>query len=178
MPGEQGPQGLPGPPGDSTLRLDPETLPQCSLKKPHWNINYLKKQNLQYETTTLTTDKKVLLVKSYADIYTAKRVCDGVCGTVFLPESFAENQEAAEFLLMQAYRYAWIRASDRNEEGVWKDFETLEDLEFTNWRSGQPDDYDEREDYALLDKGDGDWADVRYGRGGVSILCELPRALQ
>ena len=69
---------------------------------------------------------------------------------------------------------------------MWKDFETLENLEFTNWRSGQPDDHEEREDYAVLARGKlhvgqrhyGRWADVKYGRGGVSILCELPRALQ
>ena len=72
MSGDQGPPGLPGPPGDSTLRLDPETQPQCSLKKPRWNINYLKNQNLQYETTTLTTDKELLLVESIGGKFDGK----------------------------------------------------------------------------------------------------------
>ena len=64
-----------------------------------------------------------------------------------------------------------------NTEGVWKDFETFEDLKFTNWGSGEPnnaDEYHGDENYAILIK-NGVWNDYFYGGWRTTrILCELP----
>lgn len=176
QPGEAGPPGIPGLPG-----IPGHDSQRCSLKEPRWNLNYLMDENLQYGTTSLTSDKKLLLVKISRDIYTAIRVCEIVCGKVFLPASIEENQQAASFLATHSIFRAWIRASDRNEEGVWKDFETLEDIKIANWFSGEPNDNDDPhggEDYAVLIK-NGDWNDLYYGGyGATHILCELPSPLK
>lgn len=221
-PGLPGPPGPPGPPGlrihpDSwTTR----TSQWCSFKEPRWNLNYLKNQKLEYKRTTLTTNirsivsesesyshenielkmmelkittvKMLLLVKINVGIYAAKRVCESVCGNVFLPESSEENQQAAKFLSKHDISRAWLRASDRYQEGVWKDFETLEDMKFTNWDSDEPNNYVQEymraidachggEDYAILFNS-GYWHDVCSGQiywngtyhNGAWILCELP----
>ena len=178
QPGEAGPPGIPGPPG-----VPGHALQRCSLKEPRWNLGYLKAENIQYETTSLTTHtgKKLLLVKSIADIYAARRVCENVCGKVFLPISSEENQQATEFLIAHSIHFVWIRASDSITEGVWKDFESLEDLNFTNWNSGEPNDLDGThggEDYAIL-VNYGYWNDYYFGGWNEArILCELPSPLK
>ena len=195
--GEPGKDGAPGKPGEPGPPGVPGNVSQqCSLKEPQWNFYYLMNQNLPYRRTILTTNKKLLLVKSLVDIYAAKRVCDGVCGRVFLPVSSEENQQVARFLSTHDVSHAWLRASDSYEEGVWKDFETLEDMKFTNWGSGQPDDYVSEEirniddsltgeNYAVLFN-DGYWNDVSnritwrnyVNYDGAWILCELPNPLK
>ena len=106
-------------------------------------------------------------------------------GTVFLPVSSEENQKAADFLSAQGITHAWLRASDSYEEGVWKDFETLEDMTFTNWHPDEPNDGDRThggEDYAYMRSstyGSGYWNDYYYGGWNkVRILCELPSPLK
>ena len=143
-------------------------------------MDFLNSENFQYETTTITTDKKLLLVKSVADIYAGKRICDSVCGRVFLPISSEENQQAVEILSTHGISQAWLRVSDIYEEGVWKDFETLEDMKFTNWGSNEPNDADEShggEDYAILINS-GYWNDIYYGGWNTRILCELPNPIK
>ena len=147
-----------------------------------WNLDFLKNENFRYKTTTLTTNKRLLLLHYHkADIYAAKRICESVCGKVFLPVSSEENQQAAEFLSTNGFDSVWIRASDSYQEGIWKDLETLEDMKFTNWGSGEPNDYGSGEDYAILIN-NGYWIDISYDgyyeiyyRGyNARILCELP----
>ena len=140
-------------------------------------MDFLNSENFQYETTTITTDKKLLLLKSVADIYAGKRICDSVCGRVFLPISSEENQQAVEILSTHGISQAWLRVSDIYEEGVWKDFETLEDMKFTNWGPGEPDDQANQiidahsEDYAVL-LDNGYWNGIPSNIGAW-ILCEL-----
>ena len=143
------------------------------MKSPRWeNLNFLDKENLPYEKTTLKTGKEVFLIKHAADIYQAKRVCQTICGRVFLPVSSEENQQAAEFITSHVDE-VWIRASDSITEGVWKDFETFEDLKFTNWNDGEPNDDYRGEDYAILEK-NGFWNDYPHSAwGNTRILCEL-----
>ena len=149
------------------------------MKEPKWNLEFLKNENFQYTTNT-NTNKKLLLINYKADIYAAKRICENVCGKVFLPETLQENEQAARTLGTQRMYCAWIRASDSYEEGVWKDFETLEDLKFTNWGPGEPNDADDShggEDYAIL-LNHGHWNDYYYGGwNSVGVLCELPSRL-
>ena len=137
-------------------------------------MDFLKNENFRYNTTTLTTNKRLLLLHYHiADIYAAKRICESVCGRVFLPVSSEENQQGAEFLSTNGLDFAWIRASDSYQEGIWKDLETLEDMKFTNWGSGEPNDYGSGEDYAILNN-NGYWNDIYHHYYEYYILCELP----
>ena len=111
--GIQGEVGAPGAPGQGGAGS------YCSLKSAdaRWeNLNFLDKENLTYKKKTLKTGKKVLLIKHATDIYRAKRVCQAICGRVFLPVSSEENQQAAEFITSHVYQ-VWIRASDSHTEG-------------------------------------------------------------
>ena len=65
----------------------------------------------------------------------------------------------------------WLRLSDLEEEGVWKDPDNKETLTFTNWADGQPDNYKGDEHFGMFWHS-GKWNDgnkiaVKY------ILCEL-----
>ena len=57
---------------------------------------------------------------------------------------------------------------------IQKDFETFQDLKFTNWNNEEPNDYGDGEDYAILEK-NGVWNDYPHsGWRSTRILCELP----
>ena len=195
--GEPGPSGQPGPKGDSgepglcgpqcsqiEIRGGGGVGPRCELKSrqasTRWgNLNFLDEENFLYRKKTLKTGKKILMITNYsvADLFEAKRVCQAICGRVFLPVSNTENKQAAEFMSSYDVYQAWIRASDSYTEGVWKDFETLEDLKFAKWNDGEPNDTDPDhggEDYAVIIN-TGFWNDHYHGSyGHTSILCELP----
>ena len=190
--GEPGPQGIqgetgaPGAPGLGGVAYDPYEMydrvsSHCSMKSVNdrWeNLFFLEEEDLPYTTKLLGTGKDILLIRDYnaVDIYEAKRICQAICGRVFLPVSSEENQQAAEFITSHVDE-VWIRASDSITEGVWKDFETLEDLKFAKWNDGEPNDTDPDhggEDYAVIIN-TGFWNDHYHGSyGHTSILCELP----
>ncbi|KKL54360.1 hypothetical protein LCGC14_2266190, partial [marine sediment metagenome] len=56
----------------------------------------------------------------------------------------------------------WIGLTDQDVEATWA-WSSGEDVTFTNWYSGEPNDGDYRADYALL-SGDGEWYDDRSYR--------------
>ena len=178
-PGLQGQVGPPGPVGPAVPQGEIVKPPRCALKtdSADWeNLSFLDEENLSYEKTTLKSGKQILLVKYRVDIYQAKRICSALCGRIFLPSTNEENDEAATFISSRA-NPVWLRASDSLEEGHWKDLETLEDLKFTKWYTGEPNDADTKhggEDYAVL-RGNGWWNDYFYGGWRITkILCELP----
>ena len=186
--GEPGPQGIqgetgaPGAPGLGGVAYDPYEVydrvsSHCSMKSVNdrWeNLFFLEEEDLPYTTKLLGTGKDILLIRDYnaVDIYEAKRICQAICGRVFLPVSSEENQQAAEFIASYSSD-VFLRISDTYTEGVWKDFETFEDLKFTNWDNGEPNDYGNGEDYATLIR-NGRWNDCPYnGLSFTGILCEL-----
>ena len=120
-------------------------------------------------------------------VHDAMRICQAVCGKLFLPLSIEENQEAAQFVSDNGVsdyiggNFVWLRATDRYQEGVWQDIETFEDVTFTHWGTDEPNDYGNDEDYVIMD-GYGLWNDffkysdnIAYGGATrVMALCELP----
>ena len=68
----------------------------------------------------------------------------------------------------------WLGLSDRNTEGefVW---ENGERVTYTNWRSGEPDDYLGREDYAVINwnSDTGQWSDAE-GNSRLRGIVEIP----
>ena len=158
----------------------------CSLRATNWkNLNHLDQENFLYERTTLTSHKKLLLIKTIADVYGAKKICESVCGRLFLPVSNDENQEATDFLAAHDIKYAWLGASDSNQEGKWRQHETMKNLKFANWGSGEPNNANNPqcqqcgEDYAVLKVEDGKWNDYFYGDWDdtVRVICELEHSV-
>ena len=111
-------------------------------------------------------------------VHDAMRICQAVCGKLFLPTSIEENQEAAQFISYNGVsdhiggNFVWLRATDRYQEGVWQDIETFEDVTFTHWATGEPNDYGNGEHYVVMD-GYGLWNDV-HSTHRVMAPCVLP----
>ena len=88
----------------------------CTPQKSEWN-------NLEFiiplvsTMKTLSTGKKVLFIRPKKNYYEAKRICESICGKIFLPKSSQENHEVVSLLNNEAfegkYWMAWLRASDR-----------------------------------------------------------------
>ena len=57
--------------------------------------------------------------------------------------------------------YFFIGASDQAAEGKWKTVESDDrcDVHLTNWNSGEPNDPDDRQDCAIMNKSNGKWHD-------------------
>ena len=52
--------------------------------------------------------------------------------------TFMINNETENYLGPQILGWHWIRISDTETEGIWKDPEDKENLTFTNWEEGSP----------------------------------------
>ena len=183
-PGIQGPSGAAGPQGPRGFPGAVGGQSRCSLRSPKWkNLDLLMAENYSYKTTTLTSGKNLLLVKSSTDIFGATRVCGTICGQVFLPKSIEENQQAAKFISSQKARKVWLRATDRDQDGVWRDLQFWTILEFKKWRKNEPNNHGDgfhEEYYVILDH-NGNWIDFYRGVKDLYyrplILCELPDAI-
>lgn len=172
--GPEGPRGSPGPVGEQS---------RCSLRAPKWeNLDLLAAENFAYKRITLTSRKKLLLVQSITNIYGATRVCESICGQVFLPKSIDENQQAAEFIATHKGGKVWLRATDRDQEGIWRDIKFWTLVKFKKWRSKEPNNHGSGEHYVVMDQ-NGNWIDYYHGQKipdmyyKPKILCELPDAI-
>jgi hypothetical protein len=66
----------------------------------------------------------------------------------------------------------WIGLGDRNVEGKLK-WDHGEAITYTNWRSGQPDDFEKSEDCVELRGNDGTWNDATC-TDTKDFVCEIP----
>ena len=105
---------------------------------------------------------------------TAKKICEAKGGYLAIPNNAEENAFIISGIKKASKEQTWIGITDIAQEGVWKDVKG-NSLTYTNWASGQPDNYQGIEDYAHL-YSDGHWND---GRGYVAIghsmgfVCEF-----
>lgn len=99
----------------------------------------------------------------------AVKFCRDVGGKVVLPRNKEENQILAEMLLPFS-SHSFIRATDKVEEGKFVDDEG-NPLIFTNWGSGQPDDYKALQDCTIV-LNSGTWDDNHCDANFI-IMCEM-----
>ena len=83
----------------------------------------------------------------------AKLICEQLGGHLATISSAEENQ----FISSGVHEDMWIGFTDEREEGVWE-WVTGEDVEYTNWGSGEPNNSG-NEDYAHM-SGYGQWNDL------------------
>lgn len=104
--------------------------------------------------------------------YDAIQVCKDVGGTVVLPKTAAENQALMKLVLSSGSsgKKTYIGVTDRQTEGQFVDIEGKL-LTFTNWGTGQPDDYKGGQDCGCIEDS-GVWDDVGC-TGGRPIICEI-----
>ena len=160
--GPAGPRGLKGEPG---IVMKEPNLEWCNLDM----FNVIIK-------TVLSTSKKIVLIKpsERKSFYHAKSICESICGNLYFPSTLEENN-VVRFIAREngAPDYdIWLRLSDHEEEGVWKDHDNKETLTFTNWAKTQPDNSGGNENYGIFWYA-GKWNDGNVVHGVSYILCEL-----
>ena len=77
-------------------------------------------------------------------------------------------------ILMLIDNAAWLGATDRAVEGVFRWIGSDQPLIYTNWGTGEPNNYNGEEDCLLMSQYE-DWNDVRCSATLAYSVCELPR---
>lgn len=136
--------------------------------------NKTKNHNISSKATSFSTFRRVEQKYYVTDGTTgqydeAVKFCSDAGGKVVLPRSKEENQVLAKMLLSFSSQ-SFIRATDRVEEGKFVDHEG-NPLIFTNWGSGQPDDYKGAQDCTIV-LNSGIWDDNSCN-GNFLIMCEI-----
>ena len=126
--------------------------------------------------TVLSTSKKIVLLRPSAkkSFYHAKSICESICGNLYFPSTLVENN-IVRFIAKDngaPDHNIWLRLSDHEEEGVWKDPDNKDALTFTNWSEPQPDNFNGIEHFGIFSYA-GMWNDAREAHGVSHILCEL-----
>ncbi|MFT5764681.1 MAG: hypothetical protein ACI8X3_002112, partial [Saprospiraceae bacterium] len=85
----------------------------------------------------------------------AKAEAEANGGTLAIVENIAENDFIQDGIIAD---YAWIGLSDEEEEGTFK-WVNGDDLTFSNWNDGEPNNGGGIEDYVRLLKSNGKWTD-------------------
>lgn len=131
---------------------------QCDLDYFNGNLNNLY-QNFVIKSTP---DDKIEFngheYQLFLDSQTwanAKANCEAMGGYLVTINSNEENSFVNNLIGANSI---WIGLSDELDEGVWQ-WVTGESVSFTNWRSGEPNDYGSGEDYAEMYT-DGTWNDI------------------
>ncbi len=99
------------------------------------------------------------------DWQTASDHCKKLGGHLVTVSSQKENNFVSKLI---KNNYIWLGASDADEEGVFL-WETGETFKYTNWLSGQPDNYNEQDRIGMMPSGK--WDDA-YAAAQVCFVCE------
>jgi len=186
--GPPGPQGITGQKGDSGSKGNPgqkgETATSCNdeikddkgepANNRDW-CNLLDAGEILAKTVVSTSKNIIMLKKSdKKNFQDADILCKYICGRIYFPSSFAENNEVFEIAKKSANLDTddiWLRLSDQETEGIWKDPDNRETLTFENWDSGQPNDKWGQEHVNF--KGPGKWNDYHHTHKVRHVICEL-----
>ena len=166
--GERGDDGVDGTAGVKGEKGEPGSIPP-----PNWcNLGSL---NVITESL-LSTNKNIILLKPNDGKKTfkeAKKICQRICGAMYFPSTLSENNEVLAILQKNVPdKLIWIRISDEEQEGTWKDPDNKEVLTFTNWYSDQPDNRDGSQSWGYM-RTDGKWGDNGDDGNYSYIVCEL-----
>ena len=163
--------GVSKPARDATfVDSKPKSLDWCNLER---NL----KSDLFIVEKLVSTSKNIIFVDRYKGFFDTLFFCKSICGRMFKPTSQNENDEVHSIMKRNGAWDFFIRLTYSTEdssgflskEGVWRDPETDEIANFTNWGNGE---YINRESYVLFHKSDGKW----YETSDTSsmVVCELP----
>ena len=196
-PGEVGLTGFPGIKGESGSKGDPGQMGddgdpgvdgikgQKGESGPSGGWCNLGLAGKIITKKVLSTSKNIIMLKpdSAKTFYEAERLCKDICGNMYFTSSLAENNEvfdiarkAPSFKTDLNYGDIWLRLSDKETEGTWKDPENREILTFKNWNQkseSQPNNYGGVQHYACFQGSDGKWNDVSASTTMPHVICEL-----
>jgi hypothetical protein len=80
---------------------------------------------------------------------TAKRRCEELKGHLVTIDSIEQNRFVANLVAQTGWQDAWIGATDEAQEGRWL-WTNGQPLGYTNWYTGQPNNKENEEHYALM----------------------------
>lgn len=182
-PGKAGPPGLPGPPGPS----GPQGLRgQDGFPGRPGGDTMLLKTKIQHLTAKIDMMEKAAGFSTFRKVGQKYYVYDGIfkqfdegmdickeiSGTIALPRNSVENQALMKVVKASGLTVnPFIRATDRDTEGQFVDTDGNL-LTFTNWASGQPDNYQRTQHCATIIWESGLWDDAICNMERP-IMCEI-----
>ena len=165
--------GIPGEKDAPGVKKTPGSKGQKGEFGRQWcNSQWLDSQNV-ITKNRLSTGKNVILIepnegKTWKE---AKNICELICGDLYFPSTLAENNELLAIMKKNNFGRIFIRISDEENEGTWKDPDNKEVLTFNNWWKTQPDG-GRRQNFGLMYY-DGKWGDCSDFNTYSHIVCEL-----
>lgn len=159
IPGEKGTKGDSGSDGNDGLtglkgaKGGPATIPSfltypwCFSNEKQWYLEKIKVKRV------LSTKKNIILLSGLSKTFKqAKTFCESICGALYFPSSCAEMNEVLSLMSKHRIGSIWLRISDEEKEGTWKDPDNKESLTFTFWKRdhGEPDNRYGREHWVTM----------------------------
>lgn len=116
-------------------------------------------------------------IDTITDWNMAQEYCEAQGGYLATITSQEENDFLFSYMKQEGYSSAYFGFSDSSSEGTWV-WCNGERSSYTNWHSGEPNNENQSENYALFyyKYSDGSWNDGDFGNktvnGGTAFLCE------
>nr|XP_055057575.1 pulmonary surfactant-associated protein D-like [Misgurnus anguillicaudatus] len=164
-PGSPGPKGQQGSPGGDVTSLQSQihdlTAKFAMMEKAESFVAFKKvgQKYFVYDGIEKTFDEGI-------------QICKEVGGTIALARDAVENQALHKVVIASGLsKKPFIGGTDRDKEGQFVDIDG-KPLIFTNWASGEPDNYQETQHCGALIVASGLWDDVTCNERRP-ILCEI-----
>ncbi|XP_018411419.1 PREDICTED: mannose-binding protein C-like [Nanorana parkeri] len=172
-PGKVGPKGNPGEKGnagvqgvDSAKTVAMENRIASLEKKLSWLQNVLL-----YHFGKEAGNKVFVTNGKKENFDKAQKTCREAGGNVAMPRNAAENSAVEKVVnIREGSNMAFLGISDSQLEGTFK-YSTGETVNFTNWRSGEPNNSGDAEDCVEI-LGSGQWNDVPCSNQYL-VICEF-----
>ncbi|XP_065132709.1 uncharacterized protein [Paramisgurnus dabryanus] len=167
FPGPSGPKGQQGSPGSDVTSL------QSQMHDLSAKIAMIEKV-ASFDAFRKVGQKYFVYDGFVESIDKGIQYCKEFGGAIALPRNADENKALVKVSVASGLddlnRYPYIGATDRDKEGQFVDING-KPLTFTNWDSGQPDDYKSVQDCSVLRVGTGFWDDTDCDKR--PIICEI-----
>ena len=177
--GSRGESGLTGEPGRKSdcLTSDNDEINERTRKSAN-NRGWCNLPGVIGEIitkTVLSTSKNIIMLKQgdRKTFHKAESLCKSICGSIYFPSSLAENNEVIDIARKGGSGDIWIRLTDEEAEGIWKDPENRDYLTFNNWEEGQPNNYDNEQHHAAFTGDLGKWNDSPAASAMIHVICEI-----
>ncbi|XP_036398115.1 mannose-binding protein C-like [Megalops cyprinoides] len=161
--GQKGEPGPAGPPGDTRLT----GALQSELQTMKESLSKLERAT-SFKLFKKVGKKYFVSDKTSGTFDEALKFCSDAGVTLALPRSSEENKALSQ--LIPDSQYAWLSANDRKTEGNFVDLQN-KPLQFTSWKSGEPNNFKNNEDCALIPP-NGNWNDISCNEK-MTIFCEI-----
>ncbi|XP_060097022.1 pulmonary surfactant-associated protein D-like [Heteronotia binoei] len=177
-PGEMGPMGIKGLPGEKgqkgeTVGTDAFQKQVAALEN---KIQELQAEYNNYKNAVLlqgsTVGQKTFISTHQHDTFANGRArCTKAGGALACPKNAAENSALQEVAKKNS-KFAFIDINDIQTEGRFVYANGASSLSYTNWKSGEPNNYNGAEDCVIIVPENGLWNDLNCETKSL-IVCEF-----